>query len=390
MKVPSILFLSFVCSIISINSFAQTKYEGYYINLQGDTIAGSIQYRQWGSNPSTITFYEGSKKIVLKPELVKTVHIYHFDSYVSYSGSRLMNPTSLRNSADLSDSTSEFSKINAFLRIIYNNKGLVLYSYEDGGRSNYYYQVNNAPVIELLFKLYQSENILREDATFRQQLLSSFSTMIFSNNLKSRLDKLQYTEKALVNFFEAMNGTNGNDRKKYPNETFVGAGVSFNSVDEKNAPLFKSPYETNISPFVIFGFTIFNQRTFGRLFFSPSLRLYTYKNTTTISSSQKATLQSGIIINPSASIGYNFVNTQAFKWNLSVGSAVLITPGAKITWNPSVGNKQVEGDNLKLALFAQTGVTISKVNIWATYTSSAFVKSYHQNFQFGAGWIINK
>jgi hypothetical protein len=115
-SVPA-LIVSFV--LISSVSFSQKKqFDGYYINLSGDTIKGVIaDYKQWNYNPSHVSFIpmQSGGKVSLTALNCKEFHAVGYDTYISYIGARMTNPIEFgiateHDKEDVYDTISTFFK----------------------------------------------------------------------------------------------------------------------------------------------------------------------------------------------------------------------------------------------------------------------------------------
>ena len=389
---------------VATSSSAQEKFEGYYIRQNGDTARGHVvNYRQWTHNPSTIEFFEGNKTIQLHPGNVRAVHIYGYDTYIPYTGKRLVNPTEMKVSFN-TDSTASYKDVSTFLRQLFSNDGAKLLLYHDATRLNFYYQFNDTAFKELIYKVHVDDYSLKHDRRYQQQLLVDFSQQIFQNDLKDKLDKLEYREKDLVTFFESLFGkpVTTVNKVRYRSLLLVGAAISVSSFINSTSPVYPDAttgtFDASVNPAATIAARFYHQRTFGKLYISPLASFYTFKQSAAVNTSEGkgTTIISGLIVNPNVTIGYHFVNEPQLKLGLSGGAGIMFTLKDKINLTTGPGGTRdiefaITKKKLKYNWLVQLNADINRLNVMASYARQTRPNdgyAPHARFQVGAAWIF--
>ncbi|UAY50608.1 hypothetical protein [Ferruginibacter albus] len=339
MNNKSTLLNTFLCLLVfsPFICFSQTdkKIPGYYITTSGDTIKGCFPgYKEWGNNPANVTFIgTNDTKTILTANNCKYLSIEGYDSYVSYSGFRLLNPTELQTAT--TDSSDQIEAISCFLRIIFINYQFQLFELQDAKRTNYFYKYKNEPIQELKYKGYISEtSAFVQGDIYKQQLSNVFSAEIADK--KIQVNELKYDELSLANFLETIYNTpaaaitsKSADKKKI--KYFISGGIAVNSFSvsgDNTLPVVLAKYNTSISPVFIAGAIIPTQRNFGRLSFSPQLNVSSYDHSGTYKTGgpsyydQTFTFRSSFKASLISYAGYNIVQANTLSWRLAGGLGV--------------------------------------------------------------------
>lgn len=126
------LFLSYVAN-------AQSNFKnGYLVNLQGDTICGLIDYKEWDRNPTSIDFKTSSKersRSYILAELL-SFSITDFVKYEKYNVSISTNKIDISSPPPLSDTVSSTSIV--LLKEILAGQNITLYAYRDNVKERFY------------------------------------------------------------------------------------------------------------------------------------------------------------------------------------------------------------------------------------------------------------
>src|SRR5215203_2410063 len=259
---------------------------GLYISQQGDTVKGVFpKYAQWTKNPSQVDFSnEGSVNLVqLTPQNTRYFLVEGNDEYLSYTGSRLLNPIEdavLFNEKSVVDSEDSIQQVSTFLRLVKKTPGISLYILNDNKRVNFFYQLPGQPIIELRYKKAFNQNQIHEMAEYRQQLYNLFTDIITQQDLTSALEKLPYQERDIASFLETLLPGSKDERKKLNRRTdwVLSAGATLNMINVRAEEFYAAVPGTNssVSPLISAGFIIPIDRNFGRFFFYPQLKLFRY------------------------------------------------------------------------------------------------------------------
>jgi hypothetical protein len=148
----SFLFLSFY-SFDPNKLFAQKNFiEGYIINLKKDTLKGTIDYREWNLNPTSIHFIDASgKKSTFTPDDISGFFIPPKDYYISSHVS--LDLTSFQTKDIMEAQKPVMVKDTAlFLLTIVKGKASLYYMKDKNDREHYYVSKDGDPLVELLLK----------------------------------------------------------------------------------------------------------------------------------------------------------------------------------------------------------------------------------------------
>jgi hypothetical protein len=403
MRPVYIQFLFFCLLMPGSFVVAQKLFPGYYISVNGDTVKGHFtNYRQWQLNPSSIEFNTGPRLINLNPADTREVSIAGKDVYVSYTGTRLLNPARLMNDMTEVDSASRFDTAGIFLRVVFARNNIKLLLFENSQRSNFYMQVDNN-IYELIHKAYTAENSIAYLPLYRQQLLIAFEKEIFAKDMLDELNQLAYKEKDIIKLLAKITGgPRIKNKKEYPGTFVAEAGISVNHIDHLNAsayPVANASYKKSVCPAITIGYIFYNQRSFGKLFFSPQLKLYSYKASGLSKSASgypfTTTASSGIMVNPIANIGYNMINKKALKWGIMLNAGIMISTKESILLKDASGQEAYAyytRKDLKYGFGFQTRALLNNnVSCFASYMLPSKVSYFYgsySNIQLGGGLIF--
>ncbi len=221
-----------------INVLCQSNYiQGKIVHLNGDTMTGLIDYRNWTQNPKSIKFkYDDNKEALgFNPLDIK----YFYVNNERYISAIVDYETTLTNTNKLNfNSEPELRKDTTFLQaiILGTDKSLLIHV-NDKGRKNFYIDLNGKP--ELLFykkfltisdhgKLVQIEN-----KRYINQLKLYFNDcpqLIKNNRLKYKPHDL---EKLFDKYFSCTNTTYifRKSKDKFQYKFGVIAGISVTNLD---------------------------------------------------------------------------------------------------------------------------------------------------------------
>ncbi len=395
--------LFFTCLFSATVGFGQEKrMEGYYIRPNGDTIKGIVHYRQWQHNPGVIVFEKDGGVTSLKPGDVREIHINGEDTYISYNGTRLSNPVNLRGDDRQVDSVSKFDTAAVFLRLLHTGADTRLLVFENSARANFYLQEDTV-VTELIYKAYMAEDRVSYLPLYKQQLLVRFEKEVFSKDLLKVLNSLRYKEEDLVAFMEKINGSAPVKKKRaYPGKLILEAGISVNHIEKRNTPAYpeaNADYRNSVSPVLGVAYIFYTRRNFGKLFFSPQLKVYSYNNTgpskTTSGSPLTTTVKSGIMLNLLVNAGFNAVNRQQLKWGIMINGGLLVaTKEELLLENPSgtSGDIYFTKKGMKYTIGLQTRVLLkNKISGFASYSLPSSVSYFYGKYssvQIGGGLAL--
>jgi hypothetical protein len=429
------------------NSYAQKGNSGYIILSNGDTVHGTFpNYKELERNIKSIKFKAeaNTESILFTPDKILGFQVDNHDSYISYIGSRLINPGSeqdvLNETGTRSGYEDRTEKVTTFLRLIASTGNCDIYILNDYKRINFFYKLKDQNPQELYYKVYLQDagqakqptdktsyvdplrgqiDVIKDVPTFRQQLNLIFSEEIKRYNLSSTLEDVAYNEESIVRFIKKLNPRQKNNSVNLHNGFAFMVGVSANSVVYNSTDNgFKyGKFNTTYSPVVGISYTLSLNKRHSKFMFCPNLKYYSNKQSATgvaiyspaytISSSFKAS-----IVNLNIDFGYNIINTSKAKLGISAGYGMLFlfsnTESMTIVNNfgsPSTSSHyEIKGQRLANVLNLQASLLIKRhYMIWSSYSSPGLTNNeeligfqnqktthgtYYSNIQFGLGYKI--
>ncbi|NMM49894.1 outer membrane beta-barrel protein [Marinigracilibium pacificum] len=193
----------FFIVIISILTFSYANAQDNYlpaviVSLQGDTISGKIDYKNWGSNPDKINFYNENKRTIYKPFEIKSFLV----NDELYQSAIVQVDNSTYDLGNLSDSPNPVSVTDTvFVRKIIEGKRDLFYFKTKSGIINLY--IDNGGKIEWLErkKYYYSNNGSKqviENSKYKNQLSLYFNDC---DDIHGSIVNSSYTLKSLTKLF---------------------------------------------------------------------------------------------------------------------------------------------------------------------------------------------
>jgi hypothetical protein len=233
MAIKSFLFFILLLGFNSI-VLAQSNYKpGFVITLKGDTIKGSIDYREWNNNPETISFKKdiasNTQKFTVSD--IRYFNIENLEAYQKYSGPISMDVVNTNRLPTGRDTSHKFAAV--FLKILQKGTNVALYSYSDDLKARYF--IGDSPAFEpeeLVFRFYQTNDAAGNLKTVTENL---FVTQLFSYaNKYNSLDG--YIERALQDgnyekpvLLKVVSRINHVSKEEYNDQTesYFYAGIGF-------------------------------------------------------------------------------------------------------------------------------------------------------------------
>ena len=289
-----------------------------------------------------VTFKMNGKtdEIALTPQNARTLVVEGNIEFLSYIGSRLMNPIENnvafkeKSFVDFKDSIQQ---ISAFLKLVKRKSGIELYILNDEKRINFFYRLPGQKLVELRYKKTAVGNNINEMAGYRQQLNNLFADLTEKKNLTSSLESLKYKEDDLSFFLESLfpGDERKLDKKGHKAQWIVSAGVALNIVnlqDSETNDEDPQSYAPSLSPLVSVGLLVPLGRNFGNFFFYPQLKLFRYKNSGEYKQgalTKRLTYQTDLAVIAKVASGINIINKGSHKVFIIAGAGMLMQRGAK-------------------------------------------------------------
>ncbi len=200
-KIASVfLFVGFAL-LISQFSFGQKNYlPGSIISLNGDTLKGFIDYRNWEKNPDNIHF---SKSAEGEAEIFTPIEISEFIVLDEiYVGAIVKAEVSPFVTNDLQyDPEFQFETDTIFLQTIFRGAKSLYYYKNRVGNENFYFEHNNE-IIHLDYKRYLkeqvNENVIAENKRYIGQLAVYLGDC---PSIQSKLKNTKYNKESLEKLY---------------------------------------------------------------------------------------------------------------------------------------------------------------------------------------------
>lgn len=276
------LYTVLIFILISFQSQAQRNFKpGYIVKLNGDTIKGFIDYRDWKQNPQVITFKLAAVAQRYSYVTIKGFGVDQFENYQIYTGPITKGAVNL---GDLSSGIdSSFATETVFLRSIFQGKNIALYSYTDQIKTRFFISEKNGVPIELKRYVYldpKRSKRITEDNLFRQQLLElAIKYQPDNGKLADQIEKLVYRghdiEDAVLTIDGSTNVLKKSTRSGGGMALFAGLSANyFNTTAAGNDDLLAgSAPSKSILPGVNFGIDMYFNKNAGKLIFRTEIGL---------------------------------------------------------------------------------------------------------------------
>ncbi|MGX5688446.1 hypothetical protein [Arcticibacter tournemirensis] len=287
----SLILKSFILIIFIITSkvsLSQKNYQpGYLISVNGDTVKGFIDYRNWEKNPDKITFKKSNTpESSYTPELIKEFGVKN-EIYVSAIVNVEVSPFKTENLNYSAETT--WRQDTAFLQtLVAGEKSL--YYYKDRNGKQQYFIRNGKDVDLLLFKQYLVKNengvFISANKQYLQQLeeyLSDCPAAI------SDLSRVSYNTTSLTNLFTRYYNCKKSgiayQKKKDKVRIEIGglAGPSFTAIDfESSIPAYayidKADFPHSVNPSAGAYFDVILPRNQGKWSINNELFFTSYRS----------------------------------------------------------------------------------------------------------------
>jgi hypothetical protein len=325
---------------------AQSNYKpGYVVTLKGDTVRGFIDYQEWDSNPTTISF----KSIVSGPQsqrfTINNISFFNVNGLATYKKFTCSISMDETNTAHLSAGRdTSYRNDVVFFKILQKGKNLSLYSYTDGLKTRFY--IGEAPgytPVELIYRIYDDTgdaahkegNTVIENTFLKQLFALANKYNVLDENLSKIFETAEYSQVDLLNIVSKINNISKQEyAKKYAEHSkfnfYVSAALNISSTSSSSVSSYTAGggrAYTSYLPAVSFGIDVPNLNTGkvelrGEISFAESQFNSSYQLKVSPYVGVKATYdQLGVSIAPQ--IIYNFYNAENFKIYAGAGVAFI-------------------------------------------------------------------
>jgi hypothetical protein len=382
------LLICLLC--LSLSTFGQKNFTAAYIvKNNGDSLNGTIDYRNWKKNPETIKFIGSSgQEEEFDPASVSGFYITaQKEKYISAEVS-IDKTTDQYNTAYATQVAKDsFILKRVFLLQLIKSASLSLYQYNDGDRNNFYYTEGDGKPVGLIyhFIFLQSGQYLETVDTYKQQLQLLFSSC---PKIASKTKNTIYASEPIKNLMTAyLACTNPSAVAEIKKEDHVAikfgivGGVMYNTFKfvghtERNpndySTLGLDNYKSNMSPVIGVSMDVGFKRDLNRLHLVNEL---IYKQYVTSDTGFTHTVLYDLTNTVSFSFSYLQLNTM-LRYYFSPGSSV------KPFINAGIGNAVMIAERKN-----SNDVKLTNGN---SHSSTAIkdVRKYELTPQFGAGVSI--
>jgi hypothetical protein len=391
--VYSLLLAGFLCPLFSS---AQSNYKpGYVVNLKGDTLKGSIDYREWDKNPQSINF----KSVAGQVEKYSAKNTTAFgvtgqEYYQSFLVSISKNQVGLLNAQAVADTGVIVDKV--YLRTLTTGPHVTLYNYSDAIKTRFYVADGNETPLELVYKTeYKSgeESPVQYNNRFRIQLQNIAQKYNVTSSWSDQLIvNASYNKSDLIKIAQLINNNTSQVSAKNLGGTrfFVGAGANYNRLK-----YYENKFTSSTFPEIAVGMDYFLNKNTQSVFFRLAISFTADKftgNTSTPTNSPNITKYSSSVIKQSIvaltpQLVYNFYNAESLKAFISLGIALHYSPSNTYTitdtYTNNINGVTVNDNATGLHKFWSTlptvkaGVSINKkIEIFAGYLAPSEISDY--------------
>jgi len=290
MKIKLLLLL--VILLYSLFSKAQSNFKpGYVITINGQTIHGFINEKEWDTNPAVINFKTAVSGIEVKnytPNDITYFEITNSVAYQRYSGFVSTDETNISKLSRGRDSSKKQDII--FLKLQQKGPNVSLYSYNDAIKMRYFIADNKAgKTYELLFKQYfipdmgPVTHIENEFIPQLYDLATKYNPS--STELKQEIQEASYKTPILRKISQMINNM-PIDNTHYETlssfDFFIGAGVSGSKFKFGGELPFRNATDskTTYGPTFSAGVNFYTNAKIGRAVFRAELMYWTSSNET--------------------------------------------------------------------------------------------------------------
>ncbi|HEY8780927.1 MAG TPA: hypothetical protein VIM16_04865 [Mucilaginibacter sp.] len=340
--------LLFALFLLPLFTMAQSHYKaGYVVTLKGDTLHGFIDFQEWDSNPTAISF----KSVVSDPApqrfTTSNISFFNVDGLATNKKYVCSISMDVTNTGYIGEGRDTSFKIDTvFLQILQKGRNLALYSYRDNVKTRFY--IGETPgyiPTELTYRLYFDRdatnipgNTVNEN-TYQKQL---FALAIKYNALDDKLTAMlensftSYNKDDLLAIVSRINNISKAEfEKKYTEHSkfnfYVSAALNISRTSSSSVSSYTAGggrAYTSYLPAVSFGINVTPNPNAGKvelrgeISFAESQFNSSYQLTVSPYTAVKATYdQLGVSIAPQ--IIYNFYNAENFKIYAGAGVAFI-------------------------------------------------------------------
>lgn len=384
----SFLITLLLCASALFKAYPQNNYrQAYVVTNNGDTLRGSINYKEWTISPKLVEFIPNAtnNKIVFKAADLRGFEIIGLEKYLSHLGfisNDKIETTELTHSLDTSKRIDSL-----FLKVLSVGQNVSLLFNKDKIRSRYFISENGAKPVELGYHQYlNGDNNIISYTPFRDQL----TYLIKKYNPKTakidrEINRLSYNDD-IVKYIRIIN----NDNSKTAKNSFasvryyIGAGASYNFSTFNGPTKFNyKPDFTSISPVINFGIDLIANKHIQKSIFKIEGSVLSHSPTFTSPFAYFSSKQ--IIVGISPQFIYNVYNTDNLKYFIGGGIGIVTT---LFTESKLVATESGRVGDAKFVM--NKGDSYKSLNAGEYINNPYKLLPFNGNVQLKTGIVINK
>ena len=414
MKYPILLVLILSSAVFAS---AQSNYKpGYIVSLNGDTVKGFIDYKEWEVNPGKVTF---KRSLTGQPQqyFARDVNGFGVTGYEYYAKFILPVNTDRTDIANLSTGPDTTTVIDTlFLKILASGKNATLYTYWDNIKQRFFVGSPGAAPSELVYRIYydpeQTSKTIKQNIYKRQLSALAANDQPGNTALINTIQNAEYDKQELQRIVVLINGAGENKSLTYTSQTgsrfFAGVGLNNSVVKIENNADF-SGSKSYAFPVLNIGADFFlnkDIRSFmirTELSFTANSTSFNGSNSSDISYTSNLSFKQ-FIVSLSPQLLYNIYNTPATKIYISSGVlADFATYSNKSYTRKFTSGFQTESfdfpgvQSVYVNLVAKAGVVFNdKFDIFAGYVPSTTLNDDSayalklSSYQVGVNYLFGK
>ncbi|MDT3404134.1 hypothetical protein [Mucilaginibacter terrae] len=346
--------------------YAQSNFKpAYILKLNGDTLKGYINYREWNITPENIEFKPSlSSKSITKfqPSQISGFGINNIDRYISYMGRISADNNIFPELPSQLDTTTKLDTV--FLHLSYTGKPLSLLSQRDNQKYRYFVQENNGPITELKMHQYYNESSQLSTANPYIDVLYQLSNKYnpTAKNINLNIQKTDFVQSDIVRIIKIINSDRSkNTPSMIGTKFFAGVIMSRITTEFKGNFDFSGIPSTSYFPRITGGIDLFTNKYTQKLIWRGELTFSMLKASFKLNNKQYpreyAINQFSASLTPQ--VLYSFYNTDNFKFYMGAGIGLNLSTYPKNTYTEfSEPKASVQDDYLAHLLTYWTNVNI--------------------------------
>ena len=378
--------------------FAQSNYKpGYIVKLDGDTVKGLIDYREWETNPGKIFFKNNQQDQTQSctPENTAAFGITGLDYYEGHVVSISRSSTDVNKISIKTDTDSQVYIDTVFLHVLEKGKNLTLFEYADKIKTRYYIGEagQSAQPEELVYQVYYAtdNSTVQYNERYRTQLLyEAQKANMNTDDVQRMIFRARYYNDDLSSVIRKINGnsnTQTSSSKQFGTRWFAGAGIVINNMTFTGD--IQYPNNSNVSPRASFGLDLFTNKSTQKVFIRIELSVSSDQHDFKDSYQQTELKMTQFTLSITPQLYYNFYNSTNLKvfaaaglpFNFSGYPTRYYTTLGGIYASPVKENDFPDYHKIWEAGVIKAGIVLNeKIEIYAGYSPSTTLTDNYTQF----------